>query len=183
MPRRISFTMNSKSTLWLMFLALGLFAYILFFERHTLDTEQRAERAMKLFSDFDPTKIDSAEILRSNNVIRAERMNDQWRLVQPVVYPAQGTAVENWLSLFGSLNRRDYISARELLDQPGGLQDFGLDSPQATVVIQQGPRRIQLRLGAKTPVGEKLYLQQVGSDGVFVTDCHSRLQIGVTRRF
>jgi hypothetical protein len=154
-----------------MVVALGLGAYIFLFERHTLNTEARAQQAAKLFPEFDPAKVVSVEILRSNNVkfIRAERANDQWRLVQPV-YPAQSTAIDNWLSLFGSLDRRTYLSAQDLLAQPGGLTAFGLDSPQATVMIQQGTRKIHILLGAKTQVGEKLYLQQVGSDGVFVTD-------------
>src|SRR6266478_2959998 len=163
--------MNSKSTFWLMIVALGLGTYIFLFERHTLNTEARAQQAALLFPDFDPAKVASVEILRSNNVkfIRAERANDQWRLVQPV-YPAQSTAIDNWLGLFGSLDRRTYLSAQDLLAQPGGLTAFGLDSPQATVMIQQGTRKIHVLLGAKTQVGEKLYLQQVGSDGVFVTD-------------
>src|SRR5216117_184931 len=163
--------MNSKSTFWLMVVALGLGAYIVLFERHTLNTEEQAQQAAKLFPDFDPAKVASVEILRSNNVkfIRAERSNDHWRLVQPA-YPAQSTAIDNWLRLFGALDRSHYLSAADLLAQPGGLTAFGLDSPQATVMIQQGTRKIHVLLGAKTPVGEQLYLQQVGSDGVFVTD-------------
>ena len=163
--------MNSKSTIWLMIVALGLAAYIFLFERHTLNTEERAQQAAKLFPDFDPAKVASVEILRSNNVkfIRAERSNDHWRLVQPA-YPAQSTAIDNWLRLFGALDRSHYLSAADLLAQPGGLTAFGLDSPQATVMIQQGTRKIHVLLGAKTPVGEQLYLQEVGSDGAFVTD-------------
>src|SRR6266571_921752 len=163
--------MNSKSTFWFMVVALGLGAYIFVFERHTLNTEERVQQAAKLFPDFDPAKVASVEILRSNNVkfIRVERVNDDWRLVQPA-YPAQSTAIDDWLGLFSSLDRRAYFSAQDLLAQPGGLTVFGLDSPQATVMIQQGTRKIHVLLGAKTPVGEKLYLQQVGSDGVLVTD-------------
>src|SRR6266542_4696311 len=113
--------MNSKSTFWLMIVALGLGAYIFGFERHTLDSEARAQQAAKLFPDFDPAQVASVEILRSNNVkfIRAERANDQWRLVQPA-YPAQSTAIDNWLSLFKSLDRRAYLSAQDLLTQQGG---------------------------------------------------------------
>src|ERR1051326_3168277 len=163
--------MNSKSTFWLIVVALGLGGYIFLFERHTLDTQARAQQAAKLFPDFDPGKVGSVEILRSNNVkfIRAERANDRWQLVQPT-YPAQSTAIDNWLGLFGSLDRRSYLSAQDLMTPPGGLAAFGLDSPQAAVMIQQGTRKIHVLLGAKTAVGEMLYLQQVGSDGVFVTD-------------
>src|SRR2546426_5823307 len=124
--------MNSKSTFWLMVVALGLGAYIVLFERHSLNTDERAQQAAKLFPDFDPAKVASVEILRSNNVkfIRAERANDQWRLVQPA-YPAQSTAIDNWLGLFGSLDRLHYLSAQALLAQRRGLAAFGLDSPQA----------------------------------------------------
>src|SRR2546425_3157211 len=163
--------MHSKSTFWLMVVTLGLGTYIFLFERHTLNTGERAQQAAKLFPDFDPAKVASVEILRSNNVkfIRAERADGQWRLVQPS-YPAQCTAIDNWLSLFGSLNRLHCLSAQDLLAQRGGLTAFGLDSPQATVMIQLGTRKIHVLLGAKTPVGEKLYLQEVGADGAFVTD-------------
>ena len=161
--------MNSKSTFYLIVLALSLFVYIFFFERHTLDTEQRAEQEMKLFPDFDARKVTGLEIIRSNSgsVIRVERTNEHWQLTRPI-YPAQSTAIENWLGLFHSLNRRAF-SAEELQAQ-GGLAAFGLEDPQATATVYLGRKKLRLRLGAKTPVGEKLYLQQVGSDGIFVTD-------------
>src|SRR5436309_3336469 len=162
--------MNSKGTLHLTFLALGVFAYIFIFERHTLDTQQRVEREMKLFPDFDPREVAGVEILRSNNnVICVERANGQWWLTRPI-YPAQSTVIENWLGLYRSLNRRNYLSSEELLAQPGGLAAFGLEDPQATLIVQLGQKKLQLRLGAKTPIGEKLFLQQVGSDDVFVTE-------------
>src|SRR5437867_10802065 len=102
--------MNSKSAFYLTALALGVFGYIFFFERHTLDTEARLERAIKLFPDFDVEKVVGVEIVRSNDFIRVERTNEQRRLTQPA-YPAQTTVIENWLAIFHTLNRRDYISA------------------------------------------------------------------------
>src|SRR5437870_3246554 len=136
--------MNSKGTFYLTVLALGVFAYIFFFERHTFDTEQRAERKMKLFPDFDAAKVTGVDIiLRSTNVIHVDRTNDQWSLTGPN-YPAQSTVIENWLGLFHSLNRRAYISAEELLAEPRGLATFGLEEPQATVIIQQGQKKLQL---------------------------------------
>src|ERR1041385_4013621 len=163
--------MNFKTTFYLIVLTLGVFAYILIFERHTLDTEQRAKREMKLFPEFDASKVTSLEISRSNSVsvIRVERTNDQWQLTRPA-YPAQTTAIENWLGLFQSLSRRHYVSAAEIQAQPGGLAAFGLEDPQVTATVYQGQKKLRLRFGAKTPVGQLLYLQQVGSDGIFATD-------------
>jgi uncharacterized protein DUF4340 len=161
--------MNSKSTLGWLLLALGLFAYIVFFERHSKAPASGTDLARRLFPDLEPDKVTSVEILRSNTVIRAERTNDQWRLTRPA-YPAQATAINNWLALLGSLNQRAYLTAQELLAQPGGLADFGLETPIATVNVQQAARRFQFRLGSKTTVGDMLYLQQVGSDGAHVTE-------------
>src|SRR5438045_9274490 len=95
--------MHSKSTFWLMVVTLGLGGYIFLFERHTLNTEEQAPQAAKLFPDFDSAKVASVEILRSNNVkfIRAERADGQWRPVQPA-HPPQSTASANWLGLFSS---------------------------------------------------------------------------------
>ncbi|HKS38552.1 MAG TPA: DUF4340 domain-containing protein, partial [Verrucomicrobiae bacterium] len=161
--------MNSKGTLGLLSLALGLFAYILFFERPGGDPGSGTDPGRRLFPGLEPDKVTSVEIFRSNTVIRAERTNDQWRLTRPL-YPAQATALNNWLALLGSLTQRAYISAQELLAQPGGPADFGLESPVATVNVQQGARRFQFRVGSRTTVGDMLYLQEVGSDGAHVTE-------------
>lgn len=161
--------MNSKGTLGWLSLALGLFAYIFFFERPGQAPGSGTDLARRLFPGLEPDKVVSVEIFRSNTVIRAERTNDQWRLTRPA-YPAQATAINNWLALLGSLNRRAYITAQELLAQPGGLADFGLETPVATVNVQQAARRFQFRLGSKTTVGDMLYLQEVGSDGAHVTE-------------
>lgn len=157
--------MNLKSTLGWLLLALGLFAYIFLFERHS----RAPVAAGRLFPDLDPDKVTSVEILRSGTVIRAERTNGQWRLAQPS-YPAQSTAIDNWLALLASLNLRTHITAQELLDQPGGLAAFGLEPALADISVQQGRRLFRLRLGSRTQVGDKLYLQQVGSDGAHVTE-------------
>src|SRR5438093_3282966 len=162
--------MNYKATFYLSVLAVSVFAYIFIFERHTLDTEQQAERGLRLFPDFDRGNVSSAEIIGSNSVIRVERTNEQWRLTRPIIYPAQSALIDNWLGLFSSLNWRAHISAEELMAQPGGLAAFGLEDPQTTVILEGGQQKVQLRLGAKTPIGEKLYLQQVGSDAVLVTE-------------
>lgn len=162
--------MNSKSTFLLVAAALGLAAYVYFFERHTPSPEQEAARGQKLFPLFDPAKVASIEIVRSNSFIRVERSGEKWRLTEPAAYPAQITAIENWLNAFAALSQRAWISAQDLEAQPGGLAAFGLEEPRVTVAVRHDGQRIQLRLGDKTSVGEKLYLQRVGSDGVFVTE-------------
>lgn len=162
--------MNPTTTRWLVALALGCFAYIYFYERHVPNSQERAERATKLLPDFVPAEVNSLEIIRTNPVVRVARSNETWRLTLPVNYPAQPTGIENFLDTLASLRRSVYIPAKEMLQQPGGLAAFGLDAPRFNVIVQQNTNRIELRVGGQAPLGEQLYVQLVGSEGVFVTD-------------
>ena len=161
--------MNRKSPWVFVLLAVGLLAYILLFERHTPDTATRAEQDRLLLPDLHPAQVTTVEILRSNGVLRAERALDQWRLTDPA-YPAQSGMIESWLATLSALPRRASISAREILAQPGGLGAYGLAAPHATVALQQGAQRLQFRVGARTALGDRVYLQVAGADDVLVTD-------------
>ncbi|MBI3192697.1 MAG: DUF4340 domain-containing protein, partial [Pedosphaera parvula] len=162
--------MNPKSTKWLLVAALALFAYIFFFERHTRDTTARQQAAGRLLPDFDPAMVRSLEILSGNQVLRVQRTNETWTLTVPVQYPVESTAVEKFLTALAQLDRRSYITAAELLAQPHGLAEFGLDNPLASVFIQQGAQRKEMRVGGPTPFGNRVYLQLVGADGLFAAD-------------
>ena len=162
--------MNPKSTKWFVVLALALFAYIFFFERHTRDTTARQQAAGRLLPDFDPATVSSLEILSGNQVLRVQRTNETWTLTVPVQYPVQSAAVEKFLTALGQLSRQTYITASELLAQPRGPAEFGLDNPLASVFIQQGAQRKELRVGGPTPFGNRVYLQLVGADGLFAAD-------------
>jgi len=161
--------MNLRSTVWLVAVALGLLAYILVVERPAREAATRAATAPPLLPDFDATKVTAIEILRSNTVIRVERTNGLWRLAQ-LNYPAQSSVVDNWLAIAAATRRRSHIAARDLLAEPGGSAAFGIDNPSATVTLQQANKSFQFRVGKKTAVGDKIYLQAVGDDGVLVTE-------------
>jgi len=162
-------TVNRKSTSILVLGALALLAYILVFERHAPSPVRLAEAARQLLPSFDPAQVSRVEIIRSNAVVRAERRLDQWRLTDPL-YPAQSVLIEDWLNTLGRQTRRAVLSATEVQAQPGGLAALGLAEPLARVTVQQGPQRIQLRLGGRAAIGERGYVQLVGDDQVIATE-------------
>lgn len=162
--------MNPRSTRWLVALALALLAYIVFIERRWLDTPAREQATAKLLPDFDPAKVTSLEILRDQQIIRVRRTNDTWVLAAPVVYPAQGDAVERFLESLGQLTRMTYITAAELLAQTNGLAHFGLEPPLASIVLQSRAGRQELRVGGPTPFGGRVYVQVVGADGLYAAE-------------
>ena len=161
--------MNPTHTLYWMLLAGALFGYIVLFERHRPDEEARAPVALRLFPELNPAELQRVEIVRSNQTILAERVEGQWRLANPA-YPAQNGRIEQWLARLGELTRRTTLTAGELQAEPSGAATFGLDPPVAVVNLQQPPIRFQFRVGARTAVGEKVYLQLAGTNEVVVTD-------------
>jgi hypothetical protein len=162
--------MNSKTTCGLIVLAAGLFAYIVFFERRSLDSAERAEQAAQIFPDFDPTQITSIEIHRTTNLLlRAERADEQWRLAHPL-YPAEPVRIENFLRAVEFLKAYSHISRQELSSYTNARASFGLDPPQATVTLRTRTNGISFLVGIKTITGEHLYLQRIGDTRVGVTD-------------
>lgn len=161
--------MNARSTLVLLGVALLLFAYIMVFERPRPDASKEAELATRLFPSLDAAAITRIEIVRSNRVIRAERMDGRWRLIDPV-YPAQPQAIEPWLLALQSATRRITLSAVDMSQQGAGLAATGLEPGVALVQVQHTGGRFHFRLGHRTPVGERVYLQMVGASDVHVTE-------------
>src|SRR5262245_13141042 len=106
--------MRGKQTTWLVVVALAFFAFIWFFERHTPDTARRAERAVRIFPDFNPATVRSVDLTSSNLTLRAVRTGDSWTLAAPVIYPAQASAIESFLTLVGELTAQQRVTPAEL---------------------------------------------------------------------
>ncbi|MBU6399272.1 MAG: DUF4340 domain-containing protein [Verrucomicrobia bacterium] len=163
--------MNPKTTRVLVVLALGLFAFIYFDERHWPEAEPLHPLAAALLPAFDPAHATSIEVDRAGEgIVRAEKLNGAWRLTVPLVYPAQATRIEALLKELGEARRRAYLSAAELLSPTNRLAEFGLNPPRARLIVQADHRSFELHVGASTLVRDQAYLQVVGTDGVSVCD-------------
>ncbi len=163
--------MNPRTTGWLVFLALGLGAFIFFYERRTPDTEQALARAARLFPDFAPRDVTSVEIVTgANPMLALERHADRWRFRAPVPYAADAGGVEQLLSAVQGLQRRGTVPAQEVLAQTNGLAAFGLQPPRAIVVLHQAKQRTELHLGLHTIFGNQVYLEVVGRSGLVAID-------------
>lgn len=161
--------MNAKTTWCLLALAIGLFAYVLVFDRPSAPNEKPGERVVKLFAGLDPAKVTGLEISRSNLVVRAERQADRWQLTSPP-YPAEPIRIQSFLQVLQELPQRAYIAPEDLATQTNALAAFGLQPSQASVTVRSGTNRLRFLVGAKTLLHEQLYVQRQGEAGVAVTD-------------
>jgi hypothetical protein len=152
-----------------MLLAAAMFGYILLFEWRRPDDQEQSQSALQLFPGLNPAGVERIEIVRSNQTVLAERRDGDWRLVSPT-YPAQSRLIEQWLGRLQEATRRAALAADEVQAEPSGAAAFGLDPPVASVALHQPPHRFEFRLGSRTAVGEKAYLQFAGTNEVVVTD-------------
>lgn len=160
--------MNGRSTFLLVLAALFLGGWIYLTERQADSTVVIGGDSVR-FRRIDPREVLSIEILRSNTAIRLDRTNSVWWLRAPITYPAQSAAVDGLLETLGSLVPRTHIGASELAAQPGALAAFGLENSD-TVTIRSRSSMSILRLGGLTALGNQVYFQQVGEEGVYTAD-------------
>lgn len=158
--------MNPKNTFILVLLAAGLFAFIFFYERHL---NLGPPPPPKLMAGLDIAAVTNIQIQLhgQEEEIRVERTtNGTWQIVKPINYPAQTLAVDNLLQALQELTPRDRISAEDLKGRRNVDADFGMQTPTATVVLEQPGDERTLRLGNLTAPGDQIYAQVVGAAGV-----------------
>lgn len=160
--------MNPKNTWLWVALAAGLFAFIFFVERHLKKPETGPPQ---LLPSLNAAKIDSIQVQPKGQLsIQAVRTNGGWHLIEPLEYPARGAQIEGLLTVLQKLRGAPYLSPQELKTIPDADEQFGFSSPQFSVML--GHRKYHLHIGRKTPPGDQVYVEVVGSEGVFVVDAN-----------
>ncbi len=163
--------MKGSSTRWLVGLALGLFAFILFFERGTLPTDERRVEEALLLPRLEPRRVTNLEIRQgTNQLLNLERGTNAWFFRAPVRYPARSDSVEAFLNRLAQTPRRAQIAAAEVQRQTNGLAAFGLATPARTVALVQDGERTTLHLGSRTAIGSQIYAQVLGREGLYTLD-------------
>lgn len=164
--------MNTKRTWTWAVVAVLLFTFIFFFERHW---RKPAPGPEPILPHFKAAAVTSVQVYPAGHFeIRAERVpagGPTWVLQRPIAYPAQAARIE---ALLAALERLTPIvpplTARELRQRPGAEAEYGFQSPQASLVIQQDHYSRQLLLGALTAPGDQVFLRVVGVEAIYVVD-------------
>ncbi|RME93943.1 MAG: DUF4340 domain-containing protein, partial [Verrucomicrobia bacterium] len=159
--------MNFTTTRWLAGLALAMILYVVFWDSRTTDTADRLDARTRVLPGLDPRQVQGLEIRRGDELVLAvERADDGWRLTHPLPYPARTTSVEGYLDALRDLRFRSLIEPKEVLAQTNGLAAYGLAEPAVVVTVRTGGQTMELRLGGRSPVGNQVYAQATGRDGV-----------------
>jgi hypothetical protein len=160
--------MNSRNTWRWLFVAVALFAFILFQQRFL---RKPGSGPSQILPKLKAAAVTSVQIRPADQQeIRADRTNGTWQLILPLVYPAQGLSIEKLLAELERLTPASYIKARELQDRPQTDEEYGFATPQAAITIVQPGYTPRLRVGARTTPGDQVFLQVVGIEGVYVVN-------------
>jgi hypothetical protein len=160
--------MNSKHTLTWFVIAVALFGFIFVYEYFQ---RMAAPESLEILPDLHPLAVTSVQVFpKAAPEISVERTNDSWFLTQPVVYPAQKTAVDGLLDAVQKLKAAMRISPAEVSQSHNANAEYGFDTPQISLAIQSGADRREILVGNKTAPGDQVFLRVVGEEGVFVAD-------------
>lgn len=160
--------MNSRTTWILIFLAIGLGAYIYFIDRH-LQPGGEFPLSSLVLPDLNPASVESISVRPAQHLeICANRTNKTWQLTKPISYPAANLSVEALLKIFEQLMWRSRITAGELKNRTQYSKEFGFDDAPFSLVIHQGDQQWQIVLGSQTPFGDEIYLQVIGRNEIYV---------------
>lgn len=155
--------MNKSGTWMWPLLALALLAFILLVERRWQPERQLGPSLARLLPDLSPDAVTRLQVRRGRQFVHLERAGKSWKMVTPVVYPAQPVLVDNLIQALGRLTRLNPIVSTD-------LAPFGLEEPQAIIVVHQGRERLEVQIGNATPVGNQVYVRAVGVPGIYAVD-------------
>jgi len=156
--------MKNRNLLILAIIVVVLGAYVLFYERHQMTTEEKAERTDMIFPDLDRDRVVAVDIRNSHGEFRIEKRGDDWRLVSPIDFPADSTAVGSMLSSVVNLKEQRRLEAGEV--EPAA---YGLDRPELSVTLTtEDDFIVELLVGDKTPLGSNRAIQISGDAGIIL---------------
>ena len=138
-----------------------------------------AEWRERKLLDVSTFQVASVAIKKGSRAIRAERgRNGRFRLVEPLVVPADGQKVEGLLATLSSLSVTDGGKGF-VADDAKDLRPFGLSPPEVTIeltTIKDKDQPLVLDIGKAVPgQSDRLYVRQGDqNDVVTINACATR---------
>ena len=114
---------------------------------------------------FDRESANFIKIDDGKKPIVVAKTNNQWRLSEPLVSPADFTAVDGLVGRLYQSRMKAFVTD----DGTKDLKKYGLDKPQFVVTVGAGSARAALAIGAKTEDGN-VYARDLSRPMVFALE-------------
>ncbi len=157
--------MRTKNLVILAGVVIAVMAYILIFERHQPTSDEARRDADKVFQGLEADDITGLLVEGPDGRVRLEKTGEDWRLREPIDYPADASTVDSTLSSLAGLSADRRLPADEL--DPA---EFGLDAPAAKVSLSLGDGAgVSFAVGGEMPLGSKRPIRLADSDEVAIS--------------
>jgi hypothetical protein len=164
--------MNWKPTWVLLTAAAVVFAFIALVE-YPIRQERLRQASRFVLPGLEAATVTNIEIQPwgqpAIHVQRTGRHSHDWRLTQPISYPAQSELIEALLTNFAGLEWKDRITDQELKDRPDAQAQFGFTKPQFSILLQDAGGDHRIEVGALSPMGDEVFLSLVGGTAIYLT--------------
>lgn len=167
--------MNWKPT-WVLLAAAAVLLALIVYVEQPLRRQRERQASRVALPGLNASMVTNIEIQPwGQAVIQAQRQsgsNSSWKLLRPVVYPAEREFIEALLGVLAKLEWVDRITERELASRPSAQKEFGFNTPRFTIVLQgSGPER-RLEFGDLGAFNDQVYFQVVGNNAIYKTDAN-----------
>lgn len=160
--------MKFRTTLLLLIVALGIGAYIWFFEKKTMSTDEREEKGKLVFL-VKADDVDKIEIKQgASDIVCAKDKAGDWQIEKPLKYRADKSVLRSIAGKFETLDSARVIPRAEIDEKK--LDEFGLKKPRLTVLFNASGKDMGLNVGNDTAMGNNLYASVSGREDVLVVD-------------
>lgn len=165
--------MRLKLTFFLLSLNVLLFSLLIYLD-HKQDSEKAYEAnsalvlPMGIVDQSVELSIEGKSLPTAWDLTRDE--SDNWRIVQPISWPANTYAVSRILDQLKYLEWETSFSISDLEKAGQTLADYGLANPQATLSIRTPEQTVRIRLGQSTKIGNRIYILSPEGDHVHVVN-------------
>jgi uncharacterized protein DUF4340 len=161
--------MKWKTTLVLLVITAGVFAYLFLVERNAPNTADAARQAQNVIN-FEREKINGIVIQNGDDKIDIRRQDDKWRLESPIKDQADASAVNNLLVDLENWQKDASISAKEMEADKSKLSDFGLTQPKLRLKLSGEKAPPEIFFGKDAALEGKMYVRFANSKESFLVN-------------
>jgi hypothetical protein len=159
--------MNWRTTLVLAMIALGVLAYLRFFEMKQPSTGEAKRQAQNVVT-FDRNKISGIVIQNGDEKIEMQRRDNKWRLEAPIKDQADSSLIESLLSDLENWQNDGTISAKEIETDQGKLNEYGVNRPKLRLKLIGQDRPPAILFGKDAALEGKMYVRFENSKETFL---------------
>jgi hypothetical protein len=159
--------MKWKTTLVLLIVTAGVFAYLFLVERNAPNTADAAREAQNVVN-FSREKINGITIQNGDDKIDIRRHDDKWRLEAPIKDQADASAVNNLLLDLENWQKDATISAKEMEADKSKIADYGLAQPKLRLKLSGEDAPPEILFGKEAALEGRMYVRFATSKETFL---------------